>query len=146
MCLVLFLGSEEKLPILPFDTDSPAFNTKELDESEMGVLLHFSMPQVIHIASHEGCGCSFRHAVYDKGEWSYMLLENEEESVTSQLNHQALVNYLKASNLEKFEIYACWEGDYLLPAEYEEAISAENLLHPDFFFRERALYRITHGN
>ena len=43
MCLVLYLGSEEKLPILPIDPDNRAFNTRELDESEMEVLLHFSM-------------------------------------------------------------------------------------------------------
>lgn len=121
----------------------PAFNTRELDEREKSVLQHFSMPDVIYIGSNEGCGCSFRHALYDKGEWTYIAWEEGEQAVASQVDHQALGNYLKASNMQKFQIYGCWDGDQALPSEYEETISLNDLMQPNFFFRERAHYRIT---
>lgn len=146
MCMVLYLGSEETLPIIPYKQEKPAFNTKELDEQEKPVLKHFSSPYVFYIGSNEGCSCSFRHALYDKGEWSYVVWEEGEEAVASKADHQALVDYLKASKLEKFEIYACWDGDYALPAEFKETISVEDLLDPDFYFKERAHYWITIGS
>lgn len=141
--MVLYLGSEERLPIIPYSPEKPAFNTKELDEQEKAVLLHFYLPHVIYIGSNEGCGCSFRHALYDKGEWANVVWEEGEEAVASQIDHQALVNYLKASKLQKFELYGCWDGDYALPKESEETIKIEDLLHPDFFFKERVHYWIT---
>lgn len=144
--MVLYLGSEEKLPIIPYNPEQPAFNTKELDEQEKPVLQHFSLPQVLYVGSNEGCGCSFRHALFDKGEWSFVVWEEEAEAIATQVDHQALVDYLKTSKLKKFEIYACWDGDYTLPTEHEDAISVEDILHPDFFFKERAHYWITIGS
>lgn len=117
MCMVLYLGSEKTLPIVPYNPEQPAFHTKELDEHEKPMRQHFSKPQVLYIGSSEGCGCSFRHALYDKGEWSYVVSEKEEEAVASQVDHQALVDYLSAQRLHKVEIYACWDGDYALPAD-----------------------------
>jgi hypothetical protein len=107
MCLVLYLGSEKRLPIIPYNPEQPAFNTKELDEQEKPVLKHFSMPQVLYVGSNEGCGCSFRHALYDKGQWSYIVWEDGKEAIATQVDHQALVDYLKASGLQKVEIYTC---------------------------------------
>jgi hypothetical protein len=114
--MVLYLGSEKRLLIIPFHPEQPAFKTKELDEQEKPVMQHFTMPQVLYVGSNEGCGCSFRHALYDKGQWSYVVWEEGKEAVNSQVDHQALVNYLNASGLQKVEIYACWDGDYALPA------------------------------
>lgn len=144
--MVLYLGSEDRLPIIPYNPETPAFNTKELEEQEKPVLQHFSMPYVIYVGSNEGCGCSFRHALFDKGQWSYVVWEEGKEAVASQIDHQALVDYLKTSKLSKVELYACWDGDYALPMEYEETINVDEMLHPDFFFKERAHYWITIGS
>lgn len=146
MCMVLYLGSEKTLPIIPYNPEQPEFNTKELDEHERLVMQHFSLPQVIYVGSNEGCGCSFRHALYDKGKWSYVVWEEGDEAIATQVDHQKLVDYIKTSSVEKVEIYACWDGDYALPAEHDEEIAAEDILKPDFFFKERAHYWITIGS
>lgn len=146
MCMVLYLASQEKLPIIPFNSERPAFNTKELSEREKPVLRHFSLPHVIYVGSSEGCGCAFRHALYEKGEWIYLMEEETEEAMATQMNHQALVAYLNAARLNKFELYACWDGAFALPAEHEGEITAAEIVRPDFFFRERAYYQITSGS
>lgn len=144
--MVLYLGSEKALPVIPYNPEQPAFNTKELDEHEKPVIQHFSKQHVIYVGSNEGCGCSFRHALYEKGEWSYVIPEEDEEAIATQVDHQTLVAYLKTSGLQKVEIYACWDGDYALSAEHHEEIAVEDILQPDFFFKERGHYRITIGN
>lgn len=146
MCIALYLGSEDMLPIIPYNQEKPAFNTKKLDEQEKPVFQQFSLPHVIYVGSNEGCGCSFRHALYDKGQWSYVVWEEGVKAVASKADHQSLVDYLKASKLKIFEIYACWDGDYALPAEFKETISVDDLLHLDFYFKERAHYWITIGS
>ena len=144
--MVLYLGSEEKLPIIPYNPEQPAFNTKKLEEQEKPILQHFSLPHVLYIVSNEGCGCSFRHALYEKGDWTYVVWEDEAKATATHVDHQVLANYLIASKLRKFEIYTCWDGDYALQAENEETISVDDLLHHDFFFKERSHYWITIGS
>jgi len=148
MCMTLYLGPEKKLPIIDYNPDQPAFNTKELDDSEIPVLRHFSFPHVLYIGSHEGCGCSFRHALFDEGEWFQTVPENDLESdaLAVQLDHRMLVNYLKASQLKEVEVYACWDGDYSLQKEYEAVIKLDEILNVEFFFKERGHYLIRIGS
>jgi hypothetical protein len=144
--MTLYLGSEVRLPSIHYNSEQPAFNTKELEEQEKPVLQHFSMPHVLYVGSNTGCGCAFRHALYEKGQWVSVVWEEGEEAVTSQLDHQGLVDYLKSSDLQNVELYACWDGDYVLPAKHEETIRVDDLSHPDFFFKERGHYWITIGS
>jgi len=146
MCFVLYVGSPNKLPIIPYRNERPDFNTNELGEEEMLVRGHFSLPHVIYVGSHIGCGCEFRHALYDNGEWGNVVDEEESSVANSQANHQALVNYLKASNLKEFEIYCCWDGDYASPTEITETISIDELLNHEFYFKERVHYCLTIGS
>lgn len=142
MCMVLYVGSEEQLPFIPYKSENPAFNTRKLNEQEEAVVGHFSLPHIIYAGSNEGCGCSFRHALYDNHEWCYFNWEEEENVIATQKDHQALTDYLEASNLKNFEIYACWDGDFAFQTACEEEITLEQISMHDFFFKERAHYKI----
>lgn len=144
--MVLYLGSQEILPCIPYNSAKPAFNTRVLEENEKPVLPHFTSTNVIYIGSNEGCGCAFRHALYHNEEWSYVTWEEGEEAVASQADHQALADFLKSSRLKSFEIYGCWDGDQVFPEKVRVSIDVEDILHSDFYFQERAYYSITIGS
>jgi hypothetical protein len=46
----------------------------------------------LYIGSNEGCGCSFRHALYDKCQWYFVAWEDESEAVATEGDHQSLVD------------------------------------------------------
>ena len=146
MCMALFLGSEAKLPIIPFNQDAPAFHTHELTDPDKSVLVHFTLPHVIYIGASSGCGCSFRHATFHKGEWPVYILDDELESIATQNDHQSLYNYLKNSGQTKFEIHACWEDEFDLPVEFHGRLSELEIINPDFYFKERGHYWMATDN
>jgi len=73
MCWALYLASEKPLPQIPWDKDARAFNTQELSDSDLGVRKQFSLPYVMYMGSHLGCGCGF------------MAVDNEDQKTENSL-------------------------------------------------------------
>jgi hypothetical protein len=138
--MTLYLSANNKMPLIEWDTNSPAFNAKELEESESHVRNYFSLSDVFCVGSDQGCGCGFRHALLWDGEWLNVM---DEESNNEQKNHVALLEYVSTYVEDGMvEIYACWNGDVNdLPISKEE-INADDLINKDFYFKERGFYQI----
>jgi hypothetical protein len=61
--MIFYLASDVQLPRIDFIFESPAFNTKDIDDSKKDVKIHFSLKEILYVGSDEGCGCGFRHAL-----------------------------------------------------------------------------------
>ncbi|MHA4810125.1 hypothetical protein ACX0G9_18570 [Flavitalea flava] len=141
--MTLYLGANNQMPRINFDKRSPAFNTKELDESEYAVRSHFSQSNVLYVGTDQGCGCGFRHALLADGEWLDVVDEDNKEQNKEQKNHQDLLDYIgNYSNDVHVEIYGCWAGDVIELPQSREVINGSDLINKDFYFKERGFYQV----
>ena len=144
MCMVFYLGSNKQMPLIPYDLEHPAFNSRELDESEMAVRRHFTTAYITYVGSDSGCGCEFRYALKEQDGWTPVVGEEEMQDESAQHNQESLFSYIKSHITEgSVELYACWDGDDDEQAESREVIAIEDILDKDFFFKERGFYSIT---
>lgn len=146
MCMMFHIATKTDIPKIEFNKDTPAFNTSDLSEKNKDVLAHFSLPFVTYIGSDESCGCGFRHALRQDGQW--IATFDSEDSVDKYKNHRQLVNFIKTNlkDQEFFEIYGCWDGDFAEKSEDREEIELDDLLDPEFYFKERGLYIVRMKN
>ncbi len=133
MCMVAYIASREPLPLIPWRQDSPAFNVTELTEHEQPVIRHLSPPHVRQAGSHTSCGCGFNEGrehpqVYD---------DPVAERADALESSSRLARYVREHRVE--QIYSCWSGDESEPKEFERHIRPDDLVAPEFFFREREL-------
>ncbi len=143
MCMMYHLGTEQHVPLIPWDETEPKFCSEPIAEDSSAVLQQFSLPNVIYIGSSEGCGCGFRYTSWEGNGW-IDVIDDENDS---QTDHEALVQFIQENNAGSFvELYACWDGDYNNKAESVEEIYLADILKMDFRFRERGLYRIKMGS
>jgi hypothetical protein len=147
--MTLYIGSRQELPIIAFDKDNPTFNTTQLCEDEKTIYKHISLPYVLNFGSDQGCGCGFRHALLDDGQWFHVEVEDESsvEREAIQKNHEELYRYIKTfvSDNAPIEIYGCWNGDFDdVPGSVEEII-IDVLIDKDFYFKERGFYTISNS-
>lgn len=142
--MTLYIGSEQKLPIIPWDKGCPGFHTTELDEREAAILQKISLPNILYVGSDQGCGCGFRHVLLEKGEWLVYEDEDSEAIEESQKNQEALYKYIRSyvDKNKTVEMYGCWEDEFDKPSEAIEELNVDDLLRYDFYFKERGLYRI----
>lgn len=136
MCMVAYIGSRVPLPLVPWRDDAPGFNVTELTEHEVVVAHHLSLPHLRQAGSHTSCGCGFNEGrqypeVYD---------DAASERVMALESSAKLVRYVRENRVE--QIYSCWSGEEAQPREHERWIRVEDLVAPDFFFRERELLHI----
>lgn len=141
MCMTLYLSANSKMPRIKWDKNSPAFNAKDLEESENAVRNYFSLSDVLYVGSDQGCGCGFRHALLSNGEWLNVI---EEDNNSEQINHQALLDYIRTyTNDGLIEIYSSWNGDVNDLPICKEEINGKDLINKDFYFKERGFYQIS---
>jgi hypothetical protein len=145
--MTFYIGSNEELPIIHFDKNSPGFHAIELSEDEKAIYKHISKTNILYFGSDQGCGCGFRHALLHNGEW--LIVEDEEASLEedNQKNHQALHMYIK-TYVQKgtvVEIYGCWDGDLAELSESTEELDTEDLLDKNLYFKERGFYIVKNG-
>lgn len=143
MCMMLFIGSKNPLPLIDFNENIPAFHTKHLDEPEQAAKQQFSVNHILYAGSSEGCGCGFKHALIDKTD-VWLNVVNDDLPDESQLNQQVLLEYIERFTQpeDAVEIFACWDGDFACSPEWKESITKETLIHKDFYFKERGFYSI----
>lgn len=138
MCMVAYIASREPLPLIPWQQDSPAFNVTELTEHAQPVVRHLSLPHVRQAGSHTGCGCGFNEGrehpqVYD---------DPVAERADALESSSKLARYVREHRVA--QIYSCWSGDEGEPKEFERHIRPDDLVAPEFFFRERELLVVDH--
>ena len=150
MCFVLYAGTTNPLPRRKFDKDAAGLPVESLTERDAGIKQHFSSPEVQYVGSSSGCGCEFRHAMFQNGGWPeiefHRTAEKDESDITRDTIHrqncEALVSLLRTAGDKVVELYGVWDGDFKNVPQAQENISIDTLLDPDFYFKEQGFYRV----
>lgn len=84
--------------------------------------------------------------MYQNGGWPFSRDDEDAEQVASDArNKAALVHLLRSTNEKTVELYGVWNGDFSDPKSREE-ISVEDILSPDFYFKEEGFYTVSIKN
>src|SRR5262245_12517134 len=138
MCLVVYITSHSRLPLLPWYEEAPAFNVTELTEHELPVRPHVALPFIAQAGSHTGCGCGFNEG----REYPEAYDDPAAERADSLESSSRLAQYVRQHHVE--QIYSCWSGDESEPKRSERRITPSDLVEENFFFRERELIIVDH--
>lgn len=131
MCLTVYLASDQALPTIPWNDDSPGFHVLELPPNHI-IHKQLSLGNLYYLGSHEGCGCGF---IKDG--------EVGDELTAVQENFTRLAHFITAARERgaHLQVYCCWEGDQGSPVEHHFTIDEKALLSLDFEFTEKAFYQ-----
>ena len=137
MCVVLYIASDVRLPLVPFNKDNPAFNVTELPDRATAVRQRFSKPYVYEMGSHTGCGCGFQHGFsLVSGQYFPDTESPPGEVQAGRESRRQLALYLRnaLAAQESIQLFACWAGDEGLEAERKATLAPEDLIekHPCF--------------
>ena len=138
MCIVAYIAARSPLPLLAWQDEAPAFNVTELTAHEQPVLRHLPLPHVRQAGSHTSCGCGFNEG----REYPEAYDDPAAERATALESSSRLASYVREHRIE--QIYSCWSGDEGEPKEFERHIRPDDLVAPEFFFRERELLLVDH--
>ena len=134
------MATKINVPKIEWNKDLPAFNISDLSEVNKDVLTHFNLPYVSYIGSDESCGCGFKHALMQDGQWFPVI--DSENSDDGFKNQKQLFDFIKGNLIDQefIEIYGCWDGDFAELSQDKQEIELNDLLDPEFYFKERGLY------
>ena len=148
MCYLLYLGSEQELPLLPgpdwelikadFPARAPRLIIEPVAEREAAVANHFNEKYVVYAGSFMGCGCGFNHCVPNDEQYNEQ--DDDEETMMSLFSREALCSYITSNKVSS--IYGCWDGDQSNQAEGEIDVTTDILLDRSFEFPEKIKVRI----
>ena len=129
MCLAVYVGSDARLPEIPWNKDDPAFHLLQAGSSDPA-RRQFRGPYVYCAGSHEGCGCGF-----------LKYGEQAEALACSQSNYDALRAVLGSALRAgaSVQLFTCWDGDQAAPPESVRSIGVSLLASPAFELKEREL-------
>ncbi len=140
MCLAIYIASDEPLPLIVWNEQSPSFHVIDLSEHEQIVRKQFSSPYVYYVGTNEGCGCAFNYGrEYPDYEDDPEELKAAEESVAR------LVDYLSdvVSKVGSVQVFSCWEGEGGKSPEDVREVTPDEIRRKDFIFRVPELLIIT---
>lgn len=140
--MMLYIGSDILLPIIPFKEDAPGFHTERLGENDLKICKHFSTKNILYAGSSQGCGCGFQHSIIDH-DAGWLNVEDEDDEF--KMNMQQLYEYVR-DVLErggKVELYACWDGEFEDAPWSRENISPQELRNRKFYLKEKGFYTIS---
>ena len=144
MCFALYMATDREVRGISWKEDQPALFILETGDNDRGVSKHFTKPFLRYVGSDQGCGCGFRHVMFQGGGWPEESIINPDESVDEdrQTNHRQLHEVLTSlpEDCRCVELYGCWEGDFDEACEGTAEIRVDDILEPAFHFRERFGY------
>lgn len=150
MCFVLYMAADRPVPSIPCNEHDRKLSTSDLTDREQAVAGHFTKPHLKYVGSDLGCGCGFRNAMLQNGEWPEEEMASWGEPDTDeskQTNHEQLQAFLAGllREGEAVELYGCWDEEFEEPCEGQATIALRAILAPEFHFRERFKYTVTLG-
>lgn len=146
MCFVLFAGTTRPIPRREWLKDAPGVSVESLGDREVPIKMHFKSPEIQYIGSSSGCGCDFPHVMNQNGGWP-VLWDEAKDPVrvrVEQSNREALVKTLREIGETSVELYGVWDGDFDFSEapKVSEAIFLEQILDPNFYFKEQGFYTV----
>ncbi len=137
---MLYIGTTRPIARSEWKKDHPQIWVRSLVKEEEPIRAHFSLAEVQYVGSTAGCVCNFPHVMRQGGEWPLSPDTDSEQDKHYLLNRQALCDLLSTMK-DAVEIYGIWAGDYGNALICEE-VSFSCIANSDFFFKERASYRV----
>lgn len=133
MCMMVYIASDEPLPLIEWQEKLTPFCVSVLSNGEKRVCRQFTKQYVAYAGSYQGCSCGFS---YDNS-----LVEDEEDDphdVLSRESVRQLSEYL--SNLVKHgpvEMFSSWDGDQEAEPEGRLVVTPDYFGGDEFAFKER---------
>ena len=146
MCMTVFLGSDYALPLIPFNSEAPAFWIGLPEPEAEPIRERVGKPFFYEAGSHEGCGCGFN---YDDADGMLDAEADVPESVKMDWreDHEA-----RAASVEQcaqyirmglqsgsVAVYGCWYGEWEAEPESIRHVAPEHFGGTAFRFIEREL-------
>lgn len=124
MCMGVYLATDRPQPLVEWKEVEPSFNVTELSEQEAPVRGRFSKPYIYYLGAYTGCSCGFTP-------------DEDGEEADAERSLRDLVAYVeRAAGEGTAELFACWDGDYLEPADRRVELAAGDLADPELWFDE----------
>jgi hypothetical protein len=146
MCFVLYVGTRKPLRRKAWQKEAPDLSVETLSDREIPIKMHFKSPEVQSIGSTSGCGCDFPHVTNQGGEWPVPWdgAKRSDQVEVEQHNREALVKVLREIPEQTVELYGVWDGnfDFSEAPKIAEVISLEQILDPNFYFKEQGFYTV----
>ena len=119
MCLALYLGASQELPVIAWDKANPAFHVIRLPKDAEAVRKHFHSEYVYYAGSAQGCSCAFNY-------------EHESDSIVD------LRNYLRNALIcvSEVEMFSCQTGTEEQDTKHALKTSPEGIALATFFFKD----------
>jgi len=145
MCFMLFVGTDEPLPLKEWRKEAPDVCVRPILENEDGIRVHFRKPVVQYVGSTASCGCDFPHWILYNGEVPDDPTEliDPDQAITHELNRRGLVKLLASGAPGSVEIYGVWAGNYGRQPKKIEEISIDQIRESSFLFGEQIFYRVS---
>lgn len=132
MCLLLYLASDQPLPLLAWDANHPDFHVSELYAEQEPVRNHLGLPYIYQCGSEERCGCAFNYG------WEYPEYQDDPDQLEiAKRSRLKLYHYLKTNKVLK--IYPCDAEEEKDEVKNDQSIRVDDLLDDDFIFQSRIL-------
>jgi hypothetical protein len=130
MCWALYAASDVEIPLVPWDKRKKKLGVLPVGDSDNPIRAKFGLPNIVYVASHEGCGCGFMGdaAVDDE--------VRLRSSVLHEL-YQMLTSIQAAGGT--LEMFLCWEGEQGDPPESCIELTTDSFLADAFPMREGQL-------
>ena len=142
MCLVLYIGSNQPLPLIPWNEEAPAFHVIDLPDDAQAARNHLAEPFVYYAGSYERCGCAFNFG------HEYPDYEDEpEELLAAEQSRNDLINYLSRAlpKTGSLRIFSCWANEETKAPEAFRTVTPAALGAKDFIFQTPELITIETG-
>ena len=142
MCLVLYIGSNQPLPLIAWNEEAPAFHVIDLPDDAQVVRNHLAERFVYYAGSYERCGCAFNFGR------EYPEYEDEpEELLAAEQSRNDFINYLSGAlpRAGSMKIFSCWANEETKPPEIFRTVTPANLRAKDFVFQTPELITIETG-
>lgn len=109
--MMVYISSNNRLPIIEYKKDSPDFYVKEISEGDfgyMGVRNTMSKDFIYYVGSHKGCGCGFNYGIYE--------LYDEDDIKEDNLGRESvkkLFKYIKdcLADVDQIDLFTCVAGN-----------------------------------
>jgi hypothetical protein len=144
MCFMLFVGTDEPLPLKEWRKEAPDVCVRPVLDDEEGVRVDFSKPVVQYVGSTASCGCDFPRWILYNGEVPDDPAEfiDSEQAAIHEQNRRALVKLREGRARGSDEIYGVWAGDYANAPKGIQEISLDRIRQSSFLFGEQIFYRV----
>ena len=145
MCLMLYIGTAEELPL----TSSADLSIEAVGAARQDVRQWFSHPAVRFVGAHTGCSCGFPSVTAESPIEYYEGMPLQSDDRAADLRSvRALIELVgqAVARSERVELYPVADGEELRPPKGSIAWQFSSLDPDRLFFNERFMHVVHKAN